>query len=57
VAMRVSRRAGAAVHSLWARAGPSIRAVGLDLGVARQLAVFPLVGGISTILYSASSTS
>ena len=42
VATGVSRRAGAALRSFWAGAGPSICAVRLDLGVARQAAVFRL---------------
>ena len=40
VAKRVSRRASAALGGLRAGAGPRIRAVGLNLAVARQAAFF-----------------
>ena len=38
----------AALRGFWASASPSIRAVGLDFKIARQAAVFPLVGIVST---------
>jgi len=47
VAKRVSRRTDAALRGFWAGTSPSVRAVGLDFGVARQAAVFPLVGVVS----------
>ena len=47
MADRVSRRASAALVGLRAGAGPRIRAVGLDLAVARQAAFFPLAGAAS----------
>ena len=48
VATRVSCRMEAALRGFWASASPSIRAVGLDFRIARQAAVFPLVGIVST---------
>ena len=48
VAKCVPRRASAAPCSLGTSAGPRIRAVGLDLALARQAAFFPLAGASST---------
>jgi hypothetical protein len=55
VAKRVSRRTSAAFSGLRAGAGPGIRAVGLDLAVARQAAFFSLVGIVSITSNSPSS--
>src|SRR4051794_41586965 len=57
VAKRIARRASAAPCSFRTSAGPRIRAVGLDLTVARQGAFFPFAGVVSTTLNSASSIS
>jgi hypothetical protein len=47
-ATRVSCRTEAALRGFWAGTSPSILAVGLDFRIARQAAVFPLVGVVST---------
>src|SRR5439155_19071399 len=57
VAKRVLRRASAASSGLRAGAGAHIRAVGLDLAVARQSAFLPFAGVVSITLNSASSIS
>jgi hypothetical protein len=55
VAKRVSGRASAALGGLRPGADPRIRAVGLDLAVARQAAFFPLAGVVSITSNSPSS--
>ena len=50
MAKRIARRASAAPCSFRTSAGPRIRAVGLDLTVARQAAFFPLAGAVSATL-------
>ena len=57
VAEGVSRRASPALRGLRAGAGPRIRAVGLDLAVARQAPSSPLAGVVSITSNSPSSIS
>jgi hypothetical protein len=57
VAKRVSRRAGTTISSLRAGADLRIRAVGLDLVVARQATFFPWAGVVSITSNSPSSIS
>ena len=45
---RIARRTEAALRGFWAGASPSISAVGLNFGVARQAAFSPLARVVST---------